>query len=586
MELVMTPIRTRSAPLAAAAIFLTIAAAQPDAQNALGAGNVLDNSLQQGQRVNPRASSGAYSEALFRNAVVTGNVGAGLSFRGDLGYTAADDFRGELGSDDLFDEIRDSASSGAVATRGVSSLDALRQTLAFSQAYQTDGFGGSPIIVRSGVGQTTAQATYPALREQFSRDAFGRIRGSLRSTTQFTSRQALDVEPINLATNSQGQSFVISGSRLFGLRADQPGSPFLTRQPDYDFLNQTTPHNPLDPTNNQRPISETPETQDRPPNQLQSEQLDPGQLGSAQITGITSATASDGYSQVVDQLRASAAKLDQRFTTPDPTIQPDPEADNDPQNPDIRPDADVLQNPELAIVADPLMDQLDLIRQALAGPVNDPFELAPLEINAVNPLDRDDRQDAEENTDEQPLDRDGIRRAAQLLRDTEIQVTRLRAAHIPDDIYSEHVAAGEDALDQELYFTAEERFTAALSVKPGDPMASVGRIHAQLAGGLYRSAALNLTNLFLAYPELVPATYDDSLLPPDERVIELLNQLNNRSQPDSKNADQAALLLAYLAYQSNQPEMLNVGLSRMAQDDPLSKLLHLVWSDSAAPNER
>ena len=71
-------------------------------QNALdgnlqgGNGGALDSSLQQGSSSNaPRAKQDYRS----RNLVVTGDVAGGRGFRGSVGYTAADDFRGATGGE-------------------------------------------------------------------------------------------------------------------------------------------------------------------------------------------------------------------------------------------------------------------------------------------------------------------------------------------------------------------------------------------------------------------------------------------------------------------------------------------------------
>lgn len=71
------------------------------AQNALGGGTVLDNNLSTtGGRIN--RPNQPFLLNRINNAIVTGNVGGGRQFRGDVGYSAEFDFRGSLGSDDTF----------------------------------------------------------------------------------------------------------------------------------------------------------------------------------------------------------------------------------------------------------------------------------------------------------------------------------------------------------------------------------------------------------------------------------------------------------------------------------------------------
>ncbi|MFG0328334.1 MAG: hypothetical protein ACF8PN_00410 [Phycisphaerales bacterium] len=86
------------------------------AQHALGDGHALD--------ANTSVTDGRYNLGRrpfllnrINEAIVTGNVGGGFGFRGDLGYTAPDAFRGSLGSDDLYRFQRDSYRSGLPLSR-------------------------------------------------------------------------------------------------------------------------------------------------------------------------------------------------------------------------------------------------------------------------------------------------------------------------------------------------------------------------------------------------------------------------------------------------------------------------------------
>src|SRR5262245_44191543 len=82
------------------------------------------------------------------------------------------------------------------------------------------------------------------------------------------------------------------------------------------------------------------------------------------------------------------------------------------------------------------------------------------------------------------------RETVDLLRDKGGKITRLAPAGF--DAYAVHMQRGEQHLSAGEYFAAEERFTAALGLRSDDPMAAVGRVHAQLGASLYSSAAANL----------------------------------------------------------------------------------------------
>src|SRR5882672_6516540 len=79
------------------------------AQSALGTGNALDHNLS--------PTSGGINSPVpiedfrLRNQIITGNVAGGRGFRGSVGYTAENDFRGRLGSNELFSFRADSAYS-------------------------------------------------------------------------------------------------------------------------------------------------------------------------------------------------------------------------------------------------------------------------------------------------------------------------------------------------------------------------------------------------------------------------------------------------------------------------------------------
>ncbi len=159
------------------------------------------------------------------------------------------------------------------------------------------------------------------------------------------------------------------------------------------------------------------------------------------------------------------------------------------------------------------------------------------------------------------------------------------------DLYNEHMRAGERLIGAERYFDAEERFARALAVRPGDPTAQIGRAHAQLGAGLLLSAAVNMRTLFVTNPEILGAKYAGRLLPAPERIDLLIGNLQERAgisrvpgrpleEPGTRVA--AGMLLAYLGYQNNRPEIIESGLAVMreaggAQDARTASILRQVW---------
>ena len=170
------------------------------------------------------------------------------------------------------------------------------------------------------------------------------------------------------------------------------------------------------------------------------------------------------------------------------------------------------------------------------------------------------------------------------------------------DAFREHMEAGQRLLTRERFFDAEERFTRALAISPGDVTAQVGRIHAQLGAGMYLSAAMNLRILLLQHPELVAMRFDEALLPGEARRARIMSALRTKigigdqkddvSEGDPQLRREAGLLLAYLGRQSGDRAAVRDGLAAMravndlyaddesqATERRLHELLERVWLD-------
>jgi hypothetical protein len=170
---------------------------------------------------------------------------------------------------------------------------------------------------------------------------------------------------------------------------------------------------------------------------------------------------------------------------------------------------------------------------------------------------------------------------------TEEQVSSLKAplpeiASLAGDNssqFAEHVRRAEAALAEERYFDAESWFDVSLYYTPGHPLATAGRVHAQIGAGKYRSAALSLRRLFESHPELINSRYASNLLPTPQRLEAAIVELGEmRDQPGA--TIEADLLLAYLGHLTNQRELVQKsldGLERTQPDGPLTKVLRTVW---------
>ena len=178
----------------------------------------------------------------------------------------------------------------------------------------------------------------------------------------------------------------------------------------------------------------------------------------------------------------------------------------------------------------------------------------------TTPANSNDAEDAGDNGDGETdlgiSNRYGLlsEQSIELLRSTRDRQQRLiDDAYATSDAYSLHIAGGERLLAMGRYFDAEAKFAAALSSRPGDATAQVGRLHAQIGGGLLSSAARNLRVLVAESPIVIGVRYGPSLLPAPNRLDavreRLLGQRDVEKRSASAQATDAALLDAYLAYQ-------------------------------------
>ncbi|MFU8829906.1 MAG: hypothetical protein ACNA8P_10810 [Phycisphaerales bacterium] len=570
------------------------------AQDALGAGDALD--------ANPQVGSGGFnplardwqSEIAFRNAIVTGNVGGGREFRGNLGYSGVGDFRGALGSDMVFNFQRDSFYSG-LATRRIRGIEATTIQFQGPTAGLRDGVGGlsgGMIINRPGAGTTARQvatgSTPQALFDELR--AFDQINNTLRSTTAHMVRDAS--RPHIMGSASDGtNNFFITASPLGGIDARDPLDPSLIsgrsyRPEEFDFDPRISipgfreraieDRRLLDQIQDAEAIAERMPGHNRVLEDLRTRALDRGLLTSEDL-----APAGDRPSQ-------DRRNIDQRPTQPTtPSGRPEIEfPDIDSGIPGSMLDRGQLsgQGTGSSVSA---VDDLDRLLREFSGalesaaPTLGPSgyrpggpELGPTRLRRTeDPLARDPREvdrDLTEQTMERMID---------LLRDQTVTISRISPGE-DTSLYAQHMRAGERLLSEGMWFIAEERFVAALSSRQGDAMAAIGRAHAQIGAGLYLSAAVNLSDLLRAYPELITVRYERSLLPGHERLDRIRQQLRGRSVDNDANARNAGFLLAYLGYHTDRPGDVREGFAVVervnkalgTETDPLIPVLAELWS--------
>jgi len=521
------PRRRALAILAGAALAAMTAPRAATAQNALGTGRALD--------ANPRVGSGGVnergrdlsSELQFRNAIVSGNAPGAMSFRGDVGYTSPFEFRGELGSDDLFGFRRDAFFSGVAAgpagqrLRGV---DALQFQMGMSLAGSFDGGAMTPILTRTRAPNPGGAQPQTISLDDGTTNYFDPISardGALRSASEFLVGDALSPKVLSTSRTESGETRYLLASPLRSIspdRAPSGVSPLIRP----DRREATTPENAT------------------------------GGDAGARVSGR------------IEPLRASSQIiLDTLRARPGDDAAEEDRPEGAPARPQA-PGGDAFE---------PLEQRLERLRRELEG--------------AQQPA-TDENPDAQDDPQEQETQRDAVARLTrQALGDRRAEVRAL--APPPDEsrnFFTEHMHRGQEMLAADRWFEAEERFTSAALMRPGDVFAQAGRIHAQLGAGLYRSAGENLKQLIRSHPEMLAVRFNAALLPRDQRLTRIAGELRNRAVENSQFGRDAALLLAYLGAQHDEREYLVEAFEaidrisgELGEPDPVFEAARAAWLD-------
>ena len=579
---------------------LSLLAGEPTAlaQNALGSGNALDANTRVGDGGRNFGGRDIRQELAFRNAIVTGNAGAGLSFRGDIGYRAADDFRGITGSDRLYDFRRDSDYSG-LATLNIRGISSMQDQFNFATGGQTrSNVVGDLIVQRSSAGFSGRDLGNEAF-EAKRIDPLARLgAGSLRSTSNGFLRDAgrpsvlayqdkpgaENVEGANLmiASPLQGVRTIPERNAAFGF-TPAPITGLQSPEQVAAIENKKLLEMEADRPASSLPVFVSPFDTFR--NQLASRVE--GRVESKAID-----TSAKSFNKPVELPAEERAKLG----LPGANTEPNPGGAD--ETVEAKKDfSENLFDSRMQRLRDVLSGKVDETAAAVpAGrplvpgldspPTETPGDRVPgVEPNAQRPKAIDP---ATMVTGSQAEKDERIRKAiedAKGLLDSPQQISTLTPSTTSDQLFLGHMKKGERFLAEGRWFDAEERYALALSLRAGDPLAAAGRVHAQIAAGMYLSAALNLRNPLRAYPELMAAKYSPELLPRGERLETVRAQLRARSTRDTLVARDAGFLLTYMGWQTGNTQDVAEGLAIVdrvnekmgIEPDPLDATLRGVW---------
>ena len=496
-------------------------------QDALGTGRALDANLAVGSRgYNTPAETVDFRG---RNLLITGQVAAGRGFRGTIGYRAVDDFRGAIGSDDLFRFRAGSAFSSPSFVNAGKTLQRLR-------------FGQHIGVVEF---RRTGRAAVPRGVEP-RRQSVGILLGTRLTLDDAALSMSLErvlgasAEPeiVGALMDEEGRELVAHASSLRGLQvvpAQSLGRRMGLTTYDLARVNREMATGRADfrlGNAFQRRFQDlvVPGGPERNPDQalgrnVHSEGLPDPPGRPNQIRAFRD----PGHRRILQRI-VDRYTIDQRLDLKEPQIH-------------ARLDEDV-----------------DLLRQALVPP-----SLLPEAAEAAG----------------QPLLDDTARRRIRLLLPALRHGEQLEhLANVDEGAFDELTAAGEERLAKGEYFWAERFFARALRFTPGEPLATAGLAHARIGAGLHLSAALVLRGLLTERPEMIDVDYAPRLLPSRVRLNIAIRTVRQRMAAAERDRTLYGFLLAYLGRHLDRRGLIAEGLSAMAEetpDDPLLPVLREIW---------
>jgi len=538
-----------------------VGAAPAHGQNALGDGQALD--------ANPRVGGGGRNmpgvieDFRARNRIVTGEVGGGREFRGEVGYVGDRAFTAPLPSDDLFRFRADSAASSFQSIMSGTSFD--RFNLAASGgvfAYDRDFTApraGDPVILGRA-------AIVP---ERVDLDASSRASSVGRLFERSSS------SPIGAPVLIEGQMVAAFGGPVTGLRWEgMPGGQMpRTDLPMIDVSMIIDEHSRN--VAGQRVTGAPFHSSLSDPERHARAARGAGATGD-RIDGRTDdrVDAAIRDELVAGSLREGAAMPGDRITGDrdyDAIVRRIVEQYGD--------DPTVTFTGEGAAM-ESLRRQIDALRDRLETHV-DPFQLPSISDRLAAEMAAAEAAEPAREPD------------AQAIADAELNERLLRALQHGRQIdeltpaertrFADVMSRGEGLLGDGQYMLAESAFDRALRMVPKHPKALAGLVNTQVGAGLYLSAAVNLHQLLAAHPEMIDVRYGERILPSAGRIEIAVGALRNRiARSDRTERADFGLLLAYLGHQTENRELVREGLDAMRAADPdgaMTAVLEAIWLD-------
>jgi hypothetical protein len=586
-------------------------------QDALGSGNALDANLSPGGRTNSARPQENYRD---RNLIITGDVAGGRGFRGSVGYTAASDFRGDTGSNDIFPFLADSAYSSPALFQLGSTYEQLRFGQAFGSLEFRRSQSGAPASVNAqnpvplrSIGELSGSMTnYDRLRLD---------RTSIANSTAVNLQSLVEPQIVGLTYNKENRPFVFNASSLRGITLEPMNQSVGTiglstldsvrlREDAQSVQESQMVGVPFEPKFEEKPL---PGQDLRVNGTAATGRLNTASSNAAADYNAILARVAERYAQngqasepsqlqgefqnLRDQLRggrpgAVSTRIGNRVGTPSDskdepgsmrssTGLPTENATSENAGPIGQSPLDQRQTPR----------EGDESRETTPPSSGDERAIPPSPLDRQSPTKRpgDVRSpDRPSPGSEAPSTNVPRKRSASEMANVLRHGQRVeRLSSDQNDRFNELLSTGETRLREADYFVAERTFDRALRFSPDHPMAMAGMGHAQLGGGLYLSAALTLRTLLTEHPEMIDAMFAADLLPSRERLNSIVKTLKTKLEEPGDKASYG-FLLAYIGHQLADRPMMQHGIAAMAPadtKDDFMALLRELWLTPPALRE-
>ena len=544
----------------------------------------------------------------LRNLVVTGEVAGGRGFRGSVGYTAPNDFRDAIGSDDLFAFRADSSLSSVGFLQLNDTYNQFRYgrdmgLLSYTRGNYDPGLtlgnvGTRPSdltsrqndsrveqAIRNRSGSQTSGGRPQFLDDddsRLTRDRFGMLAGS-------DPFRDYGSDPLTVGEFGSGESQVrVTASPLMGLDVLPLGRDFQIRGLNtYDAAAYATRYAQ---TREVEDIGSAFKVDYRAAMQRDVDDAraastdvadDPRVVNNASIDNTVRGVDRDQYQAIVAKVAERYERLEQGLA--------DDEAARDAEAAALEADMQLLRDR----IAE--SRRLEAERAAAESAESDD------ESDPNDPDSEDDRPTAGSNADvNSNLTRPGSVPQVSRFFDVAGNIKRTeitailghgeRVAHLyglEESRFNELLRQGERDLRAGKYFDAERIFVRSLRFVPGHPMAVSGLAHARLGAGLSLPAATVLRTLLAENPEMIGATWSAGLVPNRTRLQDATDGLVARLDfGNDSSRHEAGFLYAYIGRLLDNKEQIIRGLRVMRETDEkdlMIDILEAVWLDESAP---